>query len=72
MYVEVYPPDSPVTCTEVKMSQVKLFGILPGIPPQMSLFGMVIPLLPVAPWLTAYLLIAIPSVFWIKWMTGIY
>jgi uncharacterized membrane protein (DUF106 family) len=58
--VEFYAPEGPVTCTEIQMKPVKLFGVVPGFPP-----------LALAPWLVAYFLIAIPSVSLIKRLTGI-
>lgn len=59
--VEFYPKGAPVICSEVGMKQVKLFGIVPGIPS-----------LALAPWLVAYFLIAVPSVPLIKRATGIF
>jgi hypothetical protein len=73
--VEFYPQDGPVTCTEVKMQHVKLFGLVPGIyTRQLKLFGQVpvFPAIALAPWLVAYFLIAIPSVSLIKRITRIY
>lgn len=58
--VELYGEDEPVLSAELKMKPLKLFGIVPGIPWIMF-----------PPWLTAYLAIAIPFVFLLKWLTGI-
>jgi len=59
--VEFYPEDAPVTCSEIQMEPVKLFGVVPGIPA-----------LGLAPWLVAYFLIAIPAVPLFKRINGVY
>ncbi len=53
--------DDRVQATEVRMQQVKLFGIVPGIPS-----------IGLAPWLVAYLLIVIPFVVINKRLLRIY
>jgi len=53
--LEFYGEDAPLTCTQIVMDEVKLFGVVPGIPWIMF-----------PPWLVAYLLIAIPFVFALK------
>jgi len=50
-----------ITKAETRLRPVKLFGIVPGIAP-----------LYLAPWLVAYLLIAIPSVGLVKRVCGVY
>ncbi|HUT11695.1 MAG TPA: hypothetical protein VMY42_14435 [Thermoguttaceae bacterium] len=50
-----------ITKAETRLRPVKLFGIVPGIDP-----------LHLAPWLVAYLLIAVPSVSLVKRVCGIY
>lgn len=52
-----YENDSKITCAELKMREVKLFGFVPGIE---ALFC--------PPWIVAYLLIAIPFVYILKWI----
>jgi hypothetical protein len=47
--------------TEVKLRPVKLFGVVPGIPA-----------LHIPPWLMAYLLLVVPSVFILKRVFQIY
>lgn len=59
--IEFYSEGAPVLCSEIQMKQVKLFGVVPGIPS-----------LALAPWLVAYFLIAIPFVPLIKRVTGVY
>lgn len=59
--VEFYGADQPVTCVRIGMKPVKLFGLLPGIR------WLLLP-----PWLTAYFLIAIPSVSLIKRLAKVY
>jgi uncharacterized membrane protein (DUF106 family) len=59
--VEFYADGAPVICSEIQMKPVKLFGIVPGIPP-----------LGLAPWLMAYFVIAIPSVPLVKRVVGVY
>lgn len=59
--VEFYPDGAPMICCEIQMEQVKLFGIVPGIPS-----------LGLAPWLVAYFVIAIPSVPLIRRVSGVY
>ena len=56
-----YAPTDPVLCTEVRLTQVKLFGLLPGIP------WLLMP-----PWLVAYFVIAVPFVSIVKRLTHIY
>jgi hypothetical protein len=46
-----YGPTDPIICTQVMLKQVKLFGIVPGIP------WLLMP-----PWLVAYFVIAVPFV----------
>jgi uncharacterized membrane protein (DUF106 family) len=58
--VEYADEGQPLLCTEWKLQPVMLFGVLPGIP-QIGL----------APWLAAYLLLAIPSISLLKRVTGI-
>jgi uncharacterized membrane protein (DUF106 family) len=53
--------DDQVLATEVSMKQLRLFGIVPGIPA-----------IALAPWLVAYLLIVIPFVFILKRLLRIY
>jgi len=53
--------DPDVICSEVAMDEVKLLGVVPGIPP-----------LGIQPWLVSYFLIAIPSVVILKWIVKIY
>lgn len=59
--VEFYAQNGPVTCAKIQMTQVKLFGVVPGIR-QLAL----------PPWLLAYFLVAIPSVGLLKRVTGIH
>ena len=56
-----YGPADPIICTQVMLKQVKLFGIVPGIP------WLLMP-----PWLVAYFVIAVPFVSIVKWVTHIY
>jgi hypothetical protein len=58
--VEFYDSNQ-ITCVETLLEEVKLFGIVPGIP-----------LILLAPWIMAYLAIAIPFVFICKWLLKIY
>jgi len=53
--------DDALTCVETVMKEVKLFGVVPGIP------AIWFP-----PWLVAYLLIAVPFVFVVKRVFRIY
>jgi uncharacterized membrane protein (DUF106 family) len=59
--VAFYGPDDPIVCTQVMMKQVKLFGLVPGIP------WLLMP-----PWLVAYFVIAVPFVSIVKRVTHIY
>jgi uncharacterized membrane protein (DUF106 family) len=56
-----YGADDPLNCTEVKMKQVKLFGVLPGIR------WLLLP-----PWLVAYFVIAVPFVSILKRVARVY
>jgi len=53
--------DSPLQCTEVVMKPFKPFGFVPEIP-----------LIAMPPWLVAYLGLAIPFVFLLKWLFHIH
>ena len=57
----IYHDDPDIICSEVALPEVKLLGLVPGIP----WFG-------IQPWLVAYFLIAIPSVLALKRILGIY
>ena len=57
----LFAPDSPVVGIEARMKQIKLFGVVPGIP-----------FLMLPPWLFAYFLIAIPLSMLLKPMLHIY
>jgi len=57
----VYGNNDPIICTQVMMKQVKLFGVLPGIP------WLLMP-----PWLVAYFVIAVPFVSILKRVLHIY
>jgi uncharacterized membrane protein (DUF106 family) len=59
--VESYGDESSMTCVEIRLPPVKLFGVVPGV----DRLGL-------PPWLVAYFLIAIPSVSALKRATGIY
>jgi hypothetical protein len=59
--VTAYRPSDPILCTQVMLKQVKLFGLLPGIP------WLLMP-----PWLVAYFVIAVPFVSIVKRVTHIY
>ena len=50
-----------ISCMEVKMKQVKLFNIVPGLP-----------FAALPPWIVAYLIIVIPFVSLLKYLTKIY
>lgn len=56
-----------VTCTELMMRKVKLFGKVPGIGILLPQYWNLFP-----PWLAAYLLIAVPFVFIVKRVFRIY
>lgn len=58
---EFYDAAQPISCVQVAMKPVKLFGVVPGIP------ALLLP-----PWLVAYFLIAIPSVTLVKKVARIY
>lgn len=63
----VFYDDNTIMSTELMMRKVKLFNVVPGIgilfPNMWNLFP---------PWIVAYLLIAVPFVFVVKWLFKIY
>jgi uncharacterized membrane protein (DUF106 family) len=59
--LEVYPDGSRIEAAELGMREFRLFGIVPGIPAIL-----------LAPWIVAYLLIAIPFVLILKRVFGIH
>lgn len=59
-------PEGPVSVMRQYPKEVKLLGIVPGWPMEKW------PNIPVAAWLVAYMLIAVPSVFLTKWLFRIH
>lgn len=59
-------PDGPVSVMRQWLREVKLFGLVPGLPQEKW------PYIPVGAWLIAYFLIAVPSVFLTKWLFRIH
>ncbi|MEX0716747.1 MAG: hypothetical protein WD066_09175 [Planctomycetaceae bacterium] len=64
--------DGELTATELRMRRVKPFGFVPGLPwKNVAVAGTLIPANFLAPWIVAYLLIAIPLTFVFKRLFGI-
>jgi len=59
--LEIYPAGGRIEAAELKLTETKLFGVVPGIP---QIF--------LAPWIVAYLLIAVPFVLVLKHVFRIY
>ncbi|MEX0702604.1 MAG: hypothetical protein WD069_10960 [Planctomycetales bacterium] len=69
----VFPDAQDLTATELKMRRVKPFGFVPGLPwKDVTIAGTLLPANFLAPWIVAYLLIAIPLMSVFKRVFGIF